>query len=96
MSVVLGVSSEYFHRYYIMHMPGSIAQAVARLAEKTAVPDSINGPAHTFVEMDHENFLRVLPPLSLIQGQERQLSVTGRSMGTEYCLIADRSRPVQG
>ena len=67
MSVVLEVSSEYFHMHYIMHMPGSIAQAVARLAEKTAVPDSINGPAHTFVEMDHENFLRVLSPLSLIQ-----------------------------
>ena len=54
-------------------------QLIACLTEELEVPGSIPGPAHTYMETDHEIFSTVIFTLPLIQ--EGQFSVTGKSMG---------------
>ena len=47
----------------------------------------------TFIEIDHEIIYMVILPLLLIQ--ERQLSITGKSMFTKYWLTFLRTKLVQ-
>ena len=58
--------------------------SVVRLTEEPELLASILGPAHTFVEIDHEIFSRVISHLLLVQ--EGQFSITGESMCTRYWL----------
>ena len=61
-------------------------QSVADLTDEPEVWGLIPGLAHTFMEIDHQIFPLSFSPFALIQ--EGQLSVTGETMGTLYCLLA--------
>ena len=41
---------------------GRVVQSAARLTERSDVPNSIRGPAHTFVESNHEICSTAIPP----------------------------------
>ena len=65
----------------IYSQPDTVAQLVASLIADPEVMSLIPGQPHTFVEIDHE-LLSMATLLLLIQ--ERLLSVTSKSMCTEY------------
>ena len=54
------------------------------LTEDSEIPGSIPGPTYTFIEIDHDFFSTVVYPLPMIP--EELFTVTGESMGTNYCL----------
>ena len=66
--------------------PNPVVQLVASQIADPGVMSSILALPHTFVEIDHEIFSTVILFLPLIQ--EGLLSVTSKSMCTEYWLTS--------
>ena len=64
-----------------MHMPDPLALLVASLIADPGVTGSIPARPHTFMSTNQEIFSRVI----LLLIQEGLLSVTCKSMYTEYC-----------
>ena len=65
-------------------MPVPVAQSVVSLITDPGVMSSITAWSHTFAEINHEIFSKVILLLPLIQ--EGLLSVTSKSMCIEYWL----------
>ena len=50
-------------RICVTIQPGCLEQSVAPQTEELNVPGSLPGPAHTFVEIDHEIISTIISPV---------------------------------